>query len=1569
MSSRPVSRRLVGLVAALATGASLVVVAATPGAAADPCATGGNPIVCENSRTGTDPDVWDIDGAGDEGIQGYATDISVNVGSTVQFKIKTDAVNYDIDIYRTGWYGGDGARFITSVPSPSVRQNQPGCVSDDDTGNYDCGNWAVSASWAVPTTAVSGVYLAKLTDPVTDDTSHITFVVRNDASTSAVVFQTSDTTWHAYNTYGGSSFYQGGAVGRAYKLSYNRPFATRNWEQGRDFYFSSEYAMVRFLERNGYDVSYLAGVDSDRRGALIKNHKVFMSVGHDEYWSGAQRANIEAARDAGVNLAFFSGNEAYWRTRYESSIAGTPTAYRTLTSYKETWSNQKVDDTSPEWTGTWRDPRFASPANGGGRPENNLTGTMYTSNFSDLPVTVSADEGKYRLWRNTSLTSLSSGTKVALAPHTIGYESNEDVDNGARPQGLVRLSTTTGLVPQYLQDFGNVVAEGTTTHHLTLYRAPSGALVFSAGSIQWAWGLDQEHDGDGAAADPRMQQATVNLLADMKAQPGSLMTGLVAATASSDTTGPVATISSPASGASIANGTSVTVSGVATDVGGRVAGVEVSTDAGASWHPATGTTAWSYTYVQSGNGSTPVRVRAVDDSANIGAVATRSFTVACPCSLFGSAVPKVPAANDPDAVELGLKFSATANGFVTGVRFYKGAGNTGTHVGSLWSSTGARLATATFQNETSAGWQTAVLSPAVEVTAGTTYVVSYTAPAGHYAMQDDAFWYRGVSAPPLLVAGGFGASGAGTFGAPGTFPAESFRSTHYFVDVVYSSVDTTPLTISGQSPLGGSTSVPVGSPVSVVLSKAVTAGSVAMTLTAQGGSAVAGTTSYDATTRRATFTPSAALGASTVYTASVSASANGAGITGPSTWSFTTAAPPQVPGGRTVSFYDDSAVPATLQDPDTDAVTLGTRFASSVDGTVTGVRFYKGPNNTGTHVGQLWAVGGSQPLAQATFGSESTSGWQTVLFATPVRITKDTEYIVAYRAPVGRYSSTAGAFSGTGLQRAPLRTEPMSGAYTYATGYPGSSSTTSYLVDVVFTQDAAALAVTAQSPAAADPGASVSAPVSVTFNAPLAAGATLSLRAGTAAVAGTATRSSDARTLVFTPSSALARSTVYTATASSLVSTDGSTLADVTWSFTTAAADNCPCTLFSGLTPATSSVNDSSAVELGVSFSPTSWGVVTGVRFYKGAGNTGTHTGTLWSSSGQLLRTVTFADESASGWQTALFSSPYQVAPGTTYVVSYHAPQGHYAATPNDFTVNRTVGPLTTPAVGNGRYRYGSGGVAPTETWQQTNYFVDVVFATAAPDLPTVSAQAPPAGATGISTSASVGATLSVAPASGSPAMALSGPFGTIAGESSYDPTTRRVMFTPSSALPAGSSISVATTLAGTPLAGGSWTFTTAAATGSAVSLWTDSEVPTVAAWNDPDPVMVGTRFTASAPGAVTAIRFYKGATNTGTHTVSLWDAAGVKVAEAPSSAESASGWQTVPLTTPAVLVPGQVYTAAYHSTSGRYAVTSNGLAAVRTVGPLSTVATGGAYVYGTTFPASSTSTFFGVDLVFAPAG
>ena len=1559
-----VRRAVAAWTVAAVAGTLGLVALAIPASATDPCGVGSNPIVCENSKPGTDPSVWDITGAGDSSIQGFATDISVNVGGTIGFKIDTAASAYTIDIYRTGWYGGLGARKIASVtPSATLPQTQPQCISDATTELYDCGNWAISATWTVPTTAVSGVYIAKLTDPKLDDSSQITFIVRDDSSHSDIVMQTSDTSWQAYNTYGGADFYQGGANGRAYKVSYNRPVTTRGDNSGRDFYFSSEYATVRFLERNGYDVSYMSGVDVDRYGSLLKNHKTYLSVGHDEYWSGAQRANVQAARDAGVNLVFLSGNEMYWRTRYEPSIDGTSASYRTLVTYKETWANAKIDP-SPQWTGTWRDPRFAPQSEGGGLPENGLSGTLYMSNFSDLAVTVSAAEGQLRLWRNTSLASLAPGTTAALAPHTIGYESDENPDNGFRPAGEITLSTTVGAVPQYLQDFGNVVLPGTTTHHLTLYRAASGALVFSAGSVQWSWGLDQTHDGTGAAADPRMQQAMINLLADMHAQPVTLMSGLVPATASTDTVGPTTTITSPVAGAAIANGTTVTVSGTAADTGGGVvAGVEVSTDGGTTWHPASGTTSWTYSYVQSGLGSTSVQARATDDSANLGAPTSVPLTVSCPCMLYGPVTPVTPAVSDPTAVELGLRFTPAVDGFVTGVRFYKGTGNTGTHTGSLWSSAGQRLATVTFSNESATGWQQASFSPIVAVSAGSAYVVSYTAPSGYYAAQPRAFSYTGLSAPPLSAPGGFGSPPGGVYGAPGTFPSQSYDATQYYVDAVFSDVNTAPLTIGGQSPLPGSTSVPPGTPISVTFSKTVTASSVALTVTTAAGTSVAGTTSYDSTSRIATFTPSAALSSSTTYTVGAAATSNTGGVTGGSTWSFTTAAPDQVTGGSPVSFYNDSATPATLEAADYSAVTLGVRFASSADGTVSAIRFYKGPDNTGTHVGALWAVGSTTPLAQVTFTGESTMGWQTATLSTPMHIAQDTEYVVSYRTTVGRYSVTAGAFSGTGLQRAPLRTASDSGMYSYADGYPGSTSSMSYMVDLVFTPDATPLTVVSQNPAPGDPGVAVTTPVSVTMSAALAPGATLSLTAASGAVTGTTSLSADGLTLTFTPSAALAVGTSYTATAANLVSTQGATSAPVSWSFTTASANGCPCTLFGSSTPQTSSANDSSGVELGVSFVPTQSGVVSGVRFYQGAGNGGTHTGTLWSSTGTALRTVTFSGETGSGWQTATFSTPYEITPGTTYVISYYAPQGHYAVTSNFFTADVVNGPLTAPAVGNGRYRYGGG--FPTSTWQQSNYFVDVVLTLAPPSPPTVTATTPSSGATAISTTTSISATLSKAPASGTPTLALTGPSGAVQGSSSYDATSLTVMFTPAAALATSTGYSAAVTLGGTALTGGTWSFTTAATE----SLWSDTDVPAYPSWNDTATVQIGTQFTASVSGSVTAIRFYKGSANTGTHTVMLWGPQQNLLAQAPSTSETASGWQTVALPSPVPVTAGQVYTASYLSSGGEYAVTQNGLAAARTVGALTAPASGGAYVYGSGFPGSSTPTWFGVDLVFAPAG
>jgi hypothetical protein len=340
-----------------------------------------NKITVENAKLGNPPSEWMINGIGDDTIVGFATYISVNRGQAVSFKIRTNSLDYRIDIYRLGYYGGNGARKVATIQRQlATPQTQPNPGGDPSIGLVDCGNWAVSATWTVPSTEVTGLYIAKLVrQDATAGVSHIPFVVRDDGVASDLLFQTSDTTWCAYNSWGGHSLYGGDLPAfRAYKVSYNRPYNTRGYDfqsGPQDWIFGVEYPMIRWLERNGYDVSYSTGVDSDRRGAEILLHKIFLSVGHDEYWSGPQRANVEAARDAGVNLAFFSGNECYWKTRWESSVAGPATPYRTLVCYKESRANAKIDP-SPTWTGTWRDPRFSPPSDGG-RPENALTGTIF----------------------------------------------------------------------------------------------------------------------------------------------------------------------------------------------------------------------------------------------------------------------------------------------------------------------------------------------------------------------------------------------------------------------------------------------------------------------------------------------------------------------------------------------------------------------------------------------------------------------------------------------------------------------------------------------------------------------------------------------------------------------------------------------------------------------------------------------------------------------------------------------------------------------------------------------------------------------------------------------------------------------------------------------------------------------------------------------------------------------------------------------------------------------------------------------------------------------------------------
>lgn len=868
-----------------------------------------NPIVTENSLPGNPASEWDVSGAGDLTIQGFATDISVNKGQTVHFKISTNASAYTIDIYRLGYYGGMGARKIgTGVITATLPQSQPNPILDGANGLVDCGNWSESATWDIPATAVSGIYIAKLTRTDNGGASHIVFIVRDDASHADLFFQASDATWQAYNVYGGNSLYVGATnfpSGHASKVSYNRPFITRSGNGGggvaQDWVFNAEYPMIRFLERNGYDISYTTNTDAARFGSLILNHKVYMSVGHDEYWSAEQRANVEAARNAGVHLAFFSGNEIYWKTRWEDSKDPSSTPYRTLVCYKEGTLGEAVCgtkcDPSNVWTGLWRD-GCNYPGTGGCNPENQLSGQISWQN-GQYSMTVPSDFKNLRFWRNTSVASLADGSVVTFPTGTLGNEFSFEQYDNYYPGGRINMSSTT--------------ING-KTHMLSLYRHSSGALVFGAGTIQWSWGLDDKHDNGNLPANADMQQATINVLADMGAQPATLMAGMIAASESTDKQAPTSVISFPANNTTINDYTPITITGTCSDAGGGVlAGIEISFDNGVTWKRVVANGNWSYSWRPTGGQTSyNIMVRGFDDSGNIETIGSSgssnnivvnvTTSSPAPITVFQSTtVPAEGAHNDGQgAIEVGMKFRANVSGSATAFRFYKGVGNTGVHKGHLWSSTGVMLAEATFSGESASGWQEIALSTPVAINANTTYIVSYFSPNGFYAVTNPFFTSAVVNGALTGLANGTdGPNGVFKFSSTPAFPTDNFQTSNYWADIVFVAADIAPPLVTSVTPINGATGVVPTTTVQAVFNEALDATTVntsTFELRDASNNLVPATVSYNSSTRTATLTPTSTLTPLTTFTATLKGGTTGSRIkdvagnalTANYTFSFTT---------------------------------------------------------------------------------------------------------------------------------------------------------------------------------------------------------------------------------------------------------------------------------------------------------------------------------------------------------------------------------------------------------------------------------------------------------------------------------------------------------------------------------------------------------------------------------------------------------------------------------------------------------------------------------------------------------
>ncbi|MFO0722169.1 MAG: DUF6605 domain-containing protein [Myxococcota bacterium] len=454
-------------------------------------AASSNAVRAENAALGAVD--WQITKPAEHGeVEGFVAEPSIAAGEPVHFFVRTaSSSTFTVEIWRLGWYGGAGGRRVAG-PETFARVEQPLPRIEPEVNTIHC-DWSVSATIAGDRRWVTGIYLAKLR-AASGHERYAPFVVRDDQAVGGVMFQTSLTTSLAYNDWGGWSSYGDGGR-RSKKTSLDRPFTRGN---GAGDFFMYEIPVLRFLEREGVPVNYVNNLDVHRHGERVAAQRLFLSVGHDEYWSLEMREALEQARDQGVSLGFFSANVGYWSVRFEPNDRGAPD--RVMVTYKEDAARQdpyyKDGAHHQRSSGRFRD----APID---RPEKLLIGEQYQTGIWGFTADWTERNPGHWLMEGTGL------KEGDTLPGLVGGEGDQrepDAPSCVTLLGSTDITTSKGR---------------TGKAETTIYASDSGAWVFAWGSFNLGFGLDTfaEPNTDPTRDSAAAKQIVRNFLARVYSTP------------------------------------------------------------------------------------------------------------------------------------------------------------------------------------------------------------------------------------------------------------------------------------------------------------------------------------------------------------------------------------------------------------------------------------------------------------------------------------------------------------------------------------------------------------------------------------------------------------------------------------------------------------------------------------------------------------------------------------------------------------------------------------------------------------------------------------------------------------------------------------------------------------------------------------------------------------------------------------------------------------------------------------------------------------------------------------------
>jgi hypothetical protein len=474
-------------------------------------------VAAENRHPGTTE--WrlpgpaaDVGGLAHGDVVGYVARQAIGVGETQRIYVSAPrSRTVRIQVFRMGWYGGLGGREILAS-GPLRLRAQPRCTHRFQTSLTECA-WHPTLSFGIPSALPTGVYIAKLS--AATGQSDCLFVVLA-ARAAPLLAQLPTSTYEAYNAWGGDSLYPGGErVGitrstQGIEVSYQRPYATNT---GAGQFFARDVAMVRFLERYRYPVSYTTSESVDRDPGQLGGHRAVIDFGHSEYWSQRQAEAFAHARDSGTSLLFFGSDTLAWRVRYAPASRATddPGAPdQTIVAYKE---HARLDPDHEEPTGMFRD-------GGAG-----LTGSEYVGCITPRLRLPGPPTYRYYSWfapRARRPAWLFAGTGVTSStriPGIVGYEL--DMRTSVSPRNVQVVGR--GSAPCMESEVGEPrPGRAQDLAQTTLYTAPSGALVFNTGTLGWELGLEPVPSASPnapAQPNPHLVAITRNLLAHVLARP------------------------------------------------------------------------------------------------------------------------------------------------------------------------------------------------------------------------------------------------------------------------------------------------------------------------------------------------------------------------------------------------------------------------------------------------------------------------------------------------------------------------------------------------------------------------------------------------------------------------------------------------------------------------------------------------------------------------------------------------------------------------------------------------------------------------------------------------------------------------------------------------------------------------------------------------------------------------------------------------------------------------------------------------------------------------------------------